>query len=69
MIKGGQSPGANGRLAALLGRERYLDAWRLENATKVLRLGSTHRDWKSASSFRLAQDDGTGKQHFCRGLK
>jgi hypothetical protein len=50
------------------GRERDLDAVRPEKATKVLRLGSAHRDWKSTSSARLAQDDGTGKQYLRRGL-
>ena len=32
---------------------------RLPQATQVLRLGSAHRNWKSASSAHLAQDDGS----------
>jgi hypothetical protein len=69
MLPGGQGTIARGRLAAFSSKGPVIvTPSRPLQATKVLRLGSVYHDWKSLFSARLAQDDGIGKQHVCRGL-
>jgi hypothetical protein len=69
MIQGGEGPRRQWPLRRLaLDGNAALMPGISENAIKVLRLGSAHRNWKSAFSVRLAQDDGILKRSFCRGL-